>query len=202
MSRQAEMTNGPKALAAASGALGALLLVASPASAHAGLPADGALDGVVHPLLGIDHLLAMVAVGVLAAMAASRRVAWITPLAFLGGMVLGGLVGFAGVEAPAVEVVIALSVISLGVLVVVHTDNTGLWLPVLAAAFGAAHGHAHGAELPAGAAPLAYLVGIVATTVVLHLSGTGIGLALRRAPVVRVAAGTLVTTAGVLLLAG
>lgn len=187
-------------VAALAGATAAAVMVAEPAWAHTGLPAGGALDGAVHPFLGVDHLLAMVAVGVLAATAKDRRVAWWTPIGFVAGMIAGGVVGLVGVEVPAVEVAIAGSVIALGILIITVTHNAGLWLPVLAAAFGAAHGHAHGAELPAGAVPLAYVTGFVAATAALHLSGTAVGLGLRRLPSVRVAAGAAVSTAGVLLL--
>ncbi|MEJ5256021.1 MAG: HupE/UreJ family protein [Acidimicrobiales bacterium] len=188
--------------AGAAGAVAAVLCVAEPAAAHTGLPTDGALDGLAHPLLGLDHLLAMIAVGVLAATARDRRVAWLTPAGFVTGMVIGGLVGLSGVEAPFLEVGITASVVALGALIVIRAAEAGLWLPLLAACFGALHGHAHGAELPSDAAPLAYLAGFVLSTLVLHLAGTGIGLGLRRAPVVRVAAGSFVSAMGVLLLLG
>lgn len=189
-----------RVLASAAGAAAASLLVASPAAAHTGLPAGGAVDGLTHPLLGLDHLLAMVAVGVLAATARDRRIAWLTPAGFISGMIIGGLLGFAGVDAPFIELAIASSVVALGALIVIRTENSGLWLPLLAVAFGAVHGHAHGAELPTDAVPIAYMAGFVMATVSLHLAGTGIGLGLRRAPAVRVAAGALVSTVGVLLI--
>ncbi len=168
--------------------------------AHTGLPTNGFTDGVIHPLAGLDHLLAMVAVGVLAATAGDRRIAWSTPLAFIAGMIGGGVLGLVGISLPAAEVVIATSVVALGLLIVVATHQSGIWLPILAAAMGAAHGHAHGAELAAAAVPLAFVSGFVLATAALHLTGTGVGLALRRAPAVRVAAGALVSTAGVVLL--
>jgi urease accessory protein len=184
-----------------------VLLVASPAGAHTGLPAGGALDGLGHPVHGLDHLLAMVAVGVIAAAVTDRRIAWLTPVGFVAGMVLGGAAGLSGVGFPAVELAIATSVVVLGALVVVLTTRTtrrrvGLWLPVLAAVFGAAHGHAHGAELPSGALPAAYLAGFLAATVALHLTGAAAGLGLRRVKVAQVVAGAAVAAAGVLLLTG
>ncbi|MCE7885708.1 MAG: urease accessory protein [Actinobacteria bacterium ATB1] len=177
------------------------MLVAGPAGAHTGLPAGGAVDGLTHPLLGLDHFLAMVAVGVLAATARDRRIAWFTPVGFIVGMIVGGLLGFSGLDAPFIESAIALSVVALGALIIVRTENSGLWVPLLAAIFGALHGHAHGAELPEGAAPLAYLAGFVAATAALHLAGTGLGVGLRRAPAIRVVAGAFVSTVGVLLVA-
>jgi urease accessory protein len=183
--------------AAAAGAV-APLLVAGRAGAHTGLPTRGAPDGLTHPLLGLDHFLAMVAVGVLAAVGARGRVIWLIPGSFVAGMIAGGALGFAGVETSLGEAVIAMSVVVLGALIVFRAGNTGLWCPMLAATFGAAHGHAHGMELPAGAAPLSYMVGFVVATA-LHLAGTAIGVALRRAPTLRVASGALVSIAGLLL---
>jgi len=183
------------------------LLVASPAGAHTGLRAGGAVDGLWHPVGGLDHLLAMVAVGIIAAVVPDRRIAWLTPAGFLTGMVLGGAAGLAGIGVPAIELAIAASVVVLGALVVaLATDTTrvraGLWLPVLAAVFGAAHGHAHGAELPSGAVPVAYLAGFLATTAALHLAGTAVGLGLRRVKVAQLVAGAAVSAAGVVLLTG
>ena len=198
--RTSSPSRAGRAVAAVAGATAGALLVAEPVAAHTGLTASGAVDGALHPLLGLDHLLAMVAVGVLAATVSNRRIAWLTPLGFVGGMLVGGTLGLAGFEAPLVELVIAASVIALGLLIMSATDQRGLWLPMLAAAFGAAHGHAHGAELPDGALPLAYLIGFVAATAALHLLGTALGAGLRRVPAVRIAAGALVATAGVSLL--
>jgi urease accessory protein len=189
------------------GAVAGALLIAEPAGAHVGLPAAGAVDGATHPLLGLDHLLAMVAIGVLAAIAGNRRVAWLTPAGFVAGMVLGGVVGLADVALPAVEILIAASVVVLGGLVIAFSRQSGLWqsalwLPALAAIFGAAHGHAHGAELPTGAVPLAYVAGFVAATIVLHASGTVLGVALRRLPSARIATGAAISTAGLAILVG
>ncbi len=188
-------------VAVVGGAVGAALLVAAPAGAHQ-LPGGGALDGLAHPVLGIDHLLAMVAVGVLAALSSDRRVAWAVPAGFVGGMVLGGALGIAGVPAPGVEVAIAGSVVALGVLVVTGAAGGSVALVAVAAVMGALHGQAHGAELPHGAAPVAYVAGFVVATAALHAAGAGIGIALRRAPAVRAGAGALISAAGVLLLVG
>lgn len=173
----------------------AVIAGAAPAAAHTGLPAGGAGDGLLHPVLGWDHLLAMVAVGVVAATVAGQRVAWWVPAGFFGGMTVGGLAGLLGLGAPLVETAIAMSVVALGGLVVAGR----VWLPAVAAVFGAAHGHAHGAELPAGAVPAAYVAGFVAATAALHLLGAAVGIGLRRAPVLRVVGGAAVTVAGVLL---
>ena len=183
---------GPAAIGAA-----VLVFAAEPAVAHTGHPTGGAVDGLLHPGLGPDPLLAMLAVGVLAAFARDRRVAWATPIGFLAGMLLGALLGFAGIDAPYVELAIAGSVIALGLFVVVRTDNGGLWLPVVTAAFGAAHGHAHGAELPTDAVPLLYALGFVAATAVLHLVGAAAGTRLSRLPTLRMAVGATISALGV-----
>jgi urease accessory protein len=175
-------------------------LAAPAALAHTGHPLDGVGDGIAHPLFGLDHLLAMVAVGVLAAFAGSRRIAWLTPIGFIGGMVLGGVAGMAGMPLPAGEALIAASVVLLGILVAVRGAGGGWWLPFIAAVFGVVHGHAHGAELPGGATPIAYAAGFLAATAVLHLSGTGLGLGLRRLPSLRLTAATALSATGVALL--
>lgn len=175
------------------------LVGAAPATAHTGMPAAGAVDGLAHPLAGVDHLLAMVAVGVVAATIRDRRVAWLVPLGFVAGMIVGGLTGFAGVTAPGVEVGVAVSVVVLGALIALRAEPVGKLLPLIGAAFGALHGHAHGAELPSGAAPLAYMAGFVVASAALHLAGTGIGVALDRVPRARVVAGSAVSATGVLL---
>lgn len=177
--------------------------------AHTGHPAHGLLDGVLHPLTGIDHLLAMVAVGIVAALATDRRTAWRTPAAFLGGMVLGGALGLAGVAVPAVEVLIGVSVVVLGAVVVLASQRDHAMLrrlegalPVLAVLFGLAHGHAHGAELPETAVPLLYVIGFLVATASLHASGTLAGLRLRDRPALRIALGSVVSAVGAALLVG
>jgi urease accessory protein len=173
---------------------------ASPAFAHTGRPMGGAGDGLLHPLTGVDHLLAMLAVGVIAASTRDRRVACATPLAFVTGMLAGGALGVVGVPLEVSEVAIAGSVVILGGLIVTATDAKGWSLPLLALAFGAAHGHAHAAALPDGAAPVAYAIGFIGATVALHLSGIGLGFGLRRLPTLRVAAGTAIGATGLALL--
>ena len=178
-----------------------VLLAAQPAGAHVGQDGGGAVDGLTHPLFGPDHLVAMLAVGALAAIATDRRIAWLTPIGFVTGMLVGALLGFASVGLPAVELVIGTSVVVLGGLLIVLTNrNPGLWLPALAVAFGVAHGHAHGSELPSATTPLVFVAGFVATTLVLHLAGTAVGLGLRRTPSIRVTAGATASALGVALL--
>lgn len=181
-------------------ALGGPLLLAAPAAAHTGRPAGGVLDGAVHPLLGLDHLLVMVAVGVLAATAPDRRVAWLVPVTFVGGVLAGGVAGLSGFEVSALEALIAASLVVLGGLLVTPARSRALWLPLVVAASGAPHGFAHGSELPVGATPVAYVAGLVAMTATLHLTGYAAGSGVRRRPAIRITAGAGVAAAGLALL--
>jgi urease accessory protein len=180
----------------------ALLLVPAAASAHTGVDhADGFAHGFAHPMGGLDHLLAMFAVGLFAFRLGGQAL-WAVPAAFMGMMALGGLAGFAGLELPYVETAIALSVLALGLAVA-----TGITPPValataLVGVFAVFHGHAHGAELPAGAGAAAYTAGFLAATGLLHAAGIGAAALLSgRVAVVRLG-GAAVALAGVALLAG
>ncbi|HWJ96937.1 MAG TPA: HupE/UreJ family protein [Acidimicrobiales bacterium] len=193
----------PRLLAAVVGALGGAVLVAAPASAHVGHGANGFDSGFLHPLTGPDHLLAMVAVGVVAATWRSDRTLWLAPAAFLLGMVGGGIAGIVGVPFPGAELLIVASVILLGVAIAAAvTDGKGsAWvLPILATA-GVAHGHAHGAEAPSAAHPALYIAGFLLATACVHVAGVGVGTVVRDRQLVRVGLGVATATAGVLLLA-
>jgi urease accessory protein len=174
---------------------------AHPHHAHLTGPASLA-EGFLHPLLGWDHLLAMVAVGVLAALAPDRRVAWATPLAFVAAMIAGGAVGLQTGEIAPVEYVIAGSVVVLGALVALTGLRHSWWLPAIGAVFGAAHGQAHGAEIPAGALPLGYIIGFVVATATLHAAGAIAGRLVREVDVARWVGGTAIALGGVVLVAG
>ena len=183
----------------------ALLLLPSVAFAHTGLGDTGGLaHGFAHPASGLDHVLAMVMVGLFAAQLGGRAL-WLLPAAFVGLMAAGGALGIAGLGLPFVEAGIALSVAALGAAVAFK-----LRAP-LAATMGAVglfalfHGHAHGAEMPAGADGLLYAAGFVAATALLHLAGIAIGLLLgrtadRRGEAVVRASGALACLAGIFLL--
>jgi urease accessory protein len=162
-------------------ALAAALVAAGPAAAHTGLGAhDSFADGFAHPLLGLDHVLAMVAVGLWAALVGGRALfAW--PLAFVGVMVVGAVVGFTGLALPGLEAAIALSVAVLGLAVGFRAKLPVLGGAALCGAFAFAHGFAHGAELPQGAAVSAYVAGFVLATAVLHAAGLGLGAVFARA---------------------
>lgn len=186
-------------LAIAGGALGGALLAAAPAGAHPG-HTGGVASGLLHPVTGPDHLLAMVAVGIVAATAADRRAVWAAPAAFLGGMLLGGLAGIAGLPLPGAELLIVASVIVLGLVVAGALQGRGNLLVGGLVLAGLAHGHAHGAEAPAAAHPAAYVAGFLAATASLHLAGVGIGSVIRDRRTIRLGVGLATVTAGALLL--
>jgi urease accessory protein len=155
----------------------ALLAAALPGTAFAHTEvgvAGGLQSGFLHPLFGPDHLVAMVAVGLWGAQL-GRPLVWVLPIAFPLMMAVGGVMGIAGVPLPAVEVGIAASGLVLG-LVVALALRPPLWAAVaVVAVFAVLHGHAHGAELPEAANPLAYGIGFVIATGLLHLAGIAIG---------------------------
>jgi urease accessory protein len=177
----------------------AVVLSASPAGAHTGGPVHGLADGALHPLTGVDHLLATVAVGCIAAMGVGVRRPWAIVVAFLGGMVAGSALGLASISVPRVETAIVVSVVGLGLAIALAPRADAAWLLALVAAAGLAHGSAHGAEAPSAAHPALYVLGFVAVTVALHAVGALGGLAVRRVPALRVLAGVGVATVGVLL---
>ncbi len=151
-------------------------LVATPALAHTGVGlAGGFTTGLVHPLSGFDHLLAMVSVGLWGAFL-GRPLVIALPVIFPLVMAVGGVLGIANVPLPPVEVGIALSVLVLGALIALAV-RAPVWVAALiVAVFAIFHGYAHGQELPSAADPTGYSLGFVLTTGLLHLTGIGLGL--------------------------
>ncbi|MER2101142.1 MAG: HupE/UreJ family protein [Pseudomonas atacamensis] len=184
--------------------LGALALLLTPALAfaHPGHGDSGLIAGISHPIGGLDHLLAMLAVGLWAAQqqGAAR---WALPCTFVGTMLLGGLLGFAGLELPALESGIAASVLALGLAVALAVRPPLVMAVAGTALFALFHGVAHGLELPEMSSPWAYAAGFVAATAVLHALGYGVVRVLPQAaaPLVRLAGAASAAT-GVWLLAG
>ena len=177
-------------------AAAALVAMHSTAFAHPG-HGQGLFDGWVHPFSGLDHVLAMVAVGLWAAQL-GRPAMWLLPVVFPAVMALGAVIGMSGVALPWIELGIIGSVVMLGAAVAL-----GLRLPLAASAglvgvFALFHGYAHGAELPVAASALLYGAGFVAATLILHAIGIGIGV-LARTPIVLRAAGGAIAAAGLLL---
>lgn len=153
------------------GLLGMLMLTSNFAEAHVGhVAASGWTQGVLHPLLGLDHLCAMLAVGVWASQLGGRAV-WGLPLTFVSVMALGGWLGMAALPLPFVEGGIALSLLVLGVFITrVQRLSLGLGA-LIVGGFAMFHGYAHGAEMPSDASGLSYAVGFIFTTSLLHISG-------------------------------
>ena len=180
-----------------------LLLFAVPALAHTGSSTGGFIGGFAHPLFGLDHVVAMVAVGLWGAFLGPPAI-WLLPIVFPLVMAFGGVIGILGVPLPGVETAIALSAVVLGTMVALAA-RPPLWVAALiVGAFAIFHGHAHGAELPPGADVVAYSVGFVVATGLLHLTGIAMGL-LARWPAGRIAvrtAGGAIALAGVAFLSG
>jgi len=161
--------------------LWALALLATAAEAHAiGANAGGFFSGLEHPVFGVDHLLAMFAVGLWGAQIGGRSL-WELPVAFPLIMSLGGALGIAGIPLPHVEILIALSMLVLGLAVAVAW-RPAPWISIaVVGAFALFHGHAHGVELPSSANPLAYAAGFVVATGLIHIAGIGFGLIIGKA---------------------
>ncbi len=190
------------ALAAAT--LLASALAAGTASAHpGGVYVSGFADGVLHPLYGLDHVLAMVAVGLWAAQMGGRAVLAV-PGAFVAVMLGGGGLALAGIGLPLVETGVLGSVVLLGALVLLRAR---LPLPLgmaMVGLFALFHGHAHGSELPAAAEPALNALGFVVATAALHGLGLAAGLAARHALAARALrlAGGAIAAAGLGLFVG
>ena len=158
----------------------AMLLAPSLAQAHVGAgQTNGILNGLAHPVFGFDHVAAMVAVGLWAAQRGGRAV-WVVPLSFMTAMSAGGAIGAAGIPIPFVEPGIAASVLVLGLLIAAAVQLPLLTSSVLVGLFAVFHGHAHGAEMPETVSGLAYGIGFVLATGLLHGCGIGLGLLARR----------------------
>lgn len=186
-----------------------LLLVSIPSAAlaHTGAGAAHGFDhGLQHPLSGVDHLLAMIAVGIFAARLGGRALL-LVPASFLVVMALGGAAGFAEIRLPYVEIAIALSVLILGLFVAFRTQMPIVAAMLVVGAFAFFHGHAHGAELPDGESPFLYAAGFLIATALLHAAGVAFGIGFEKLSgnakaqgYVR-AGGSAIAIAGVLLLA-
>ncbi len=154
-----------------------LLIIASPkfVFAHTGIGGTSGLwDGLTHPITGLDHICAMVGVGLWAAQRGGRSI-WLIPLAFLTVMAIGGVLGTMAVSIPFVERGIVASVLILGILIAATIRLPLLASVLIVGAFALFHGHAHGAEMLHTASGLLYGIGFLLTTALLHLVGIAIG---------------------------
>ena len=156
-------------------------LAATAASAHTGEAAGGGfLTGFLHPILGWDHVAAMVAVGLWGAFLGPPAI-WLLPVTFPLVMALGGALGVAGVPIPGIEFGIAASALIIGTAVMLALRPPLVIAAVIVGFFAIFHGHAHGTEMPHAASPLAYAAGFVIGTGLLHLAGISLGLLARLA---------------------
>jgi urease accessory protein len=182
----------------------AALVSGTPALAHSGDGYGGGfVAGFTHPILGWDHVAAMVAVGLWGAFLGAPAI-WILPVVFPLVMALGAVAGILGIPLPGVETGIALSAVVLG-LMIVFVVRPPIWVAaILVGAFAVFHGYAHGTELPGTVNAFAYAVGFVISTGLLHMIGIGFGL-LVKWPAGRVAvrgAGGVISLAGLAFLTG
>jgi urease accessory protein len=188
-------------------AAASLVLVPTVALAHPGH--DGAPDlfhGFMHPLGGLDHILAMVAVGLMAAHLGGRAL-WLVPASFVAAMAVAGIGGMMGIGLPHMETGIALSVLVLGAAIAARLTMPVAAAMGLVAFFAIFHGYAHGIEMPETASGLAYGAGFLAATALLHGIGIATGLMIGRADarfgrrIMRIG-GTAAAVVGALLLTG
>jgi len=179
-----------------------LLALAAPAAAHVGdARATGLLAGLTHPISGLDHVLAMIAVGLWGAQLGAPAV-WLLPVTFPIVMAVGGTLALVGVKLPGVEIGIALSALLLGAMVLREARPPLAAAAALVGVFAIFHGHAHGSELGAGDSAVLYSMGFVIATGCLHAAGIALGL-IGRWPRGRIAlrtAGAVVALAGVFFL--
>jgi urease accessory protein len=183
-----------------------MVLLPAVASAHPGhaFPNEGSFaNGVLHPVLGADHLVAMVAVGLWAAYLGGRALVGV-PLAFLGMMTVGAVLGYMGVGLPAADQAIAVSLVVVGILICLLARLPTCVAATIIGAFATFHGYAHGSEIPSLAQPLPYGAGFILATAALLALGSGIWLVSRRfipAYVIR-GAGAAVGIFGIVMFAG
>jgi urease accessory protein len=155
-----------------------LLGASSAAFAHTGHNVSGLAAGLIHPFSGLDHLLAMMAVGLWAAQGGGRKV-WLLPATFMTMLVIGASAAMQWQSLPLVEAGIATSVLALGLLIALSLQFPVALSVAVTALFGLMHGYAHGLELPESAAPSAYALGFLAATATLHLTGITVGILTR-----------------------
>lgn len=158
-----------------------LVLFAGTASAHTGdHTVAGFASGFAHPFAGLDHLLAMLAIGLWAAQQGGRA-RWAVPAAFVAAMLLGGAFAWTGAALPRVETGIAASVLVLGLLIATRRQWAVPAGMAVAAGFALFHGYAHGLEMPQAASPILYALGFVLATAALHAAGVAGNFVGRRA---------------------
>ena len=181
-----------------------MLPIAGFAHEGASLPYGSFVGGLSHPVLGLDHFLAMVSVGILSAQLGGRAI-WTVPATFVGVMALGGVLGFIDIGLTAIEAGIALSVLVLGIAIAADKRLPLTIAMSFVGFFAIFHGYAHGAEMPAVANSVTYAAGFLIGTTALHLFGVLIGDISRRytrGPLVLRFSGAFIAATGMLFLFG
>jgi urease accessory protein len=179
------------------------LFVFAPAAALAHPGHDGAgglVHGLIHPVSGIDHVLAMIAVGVLAAQYGGRAL-WLVPMSFLVAMAAAAIIGMAGIPVQIVEAGIGLSIVVLGLMIASQIKAPTLMAMVVVGFFALFHGYAHGSEMPSGSAGLSFAAGFVIATALLLGAGVGLGVLLQRRTRLAQAGGGAMALIGIAVLA-
>jgi urease accessory protein len=179
-----------------------LVLLPGVALAHPGHATDGLVLGLSHPLIGLDHLLAMLAVGAWVAITPMTR-RWRLPAAFAAAMSGGALIGITGLPLPEVEMLIALSLLILASLMLLRRPLSPTLACALAGGLALVHGYAHGRELPADADTVtaaAWLFGMLVATGLLQAAGAALAMASRRHPTILKGAAAAIAVAGTHLL--
>ncbi len=175
-----------------------LLAAATPALAHTGdHSTSGFLSGLSHPFGGLDHVLAMASVGLFAVLLGGRAL-WALPASFVGMMLMGGILGLSGIEVPAAELGIVMSVVVLGAIVAWGRQWPIQIAAALVGVFAMFHGYAHGGEVPVGSNASLYSLGFVTASAMLHVLGIAFGLLLDQRRFSRLA-GAAVATSGIFL---
>jgi urease accessory protein len=179
----------------------AILLPLS-ANAHIITENSGFMSGFMHPVLGSDHLLAMLSVGIISAQIGGRAI-WTIPATFVCMMVIGGIIGFQEIIIPDTEYILSFSVFALGMSIALGKKVPKTLIMLLVALFGSFHGYAHGIEMPSIVKALPYATGFVISTALIHITGVGIGTTakiFRKGPMILRYAGAIVAGMGLELL--
>lgn len=183
-----------------------LATIPSVAYAHDGsnMPFGGFLSGLIHPVLGYDHLLAMLSVGILSAQIGGRAI-WTVPATFIGVMGIGGALGLMDIGLTTTEAGIAASLIVLGMIIAADRKLPTLLMMAGVGFFAIFHGYAHGSEMPTVAEPVLYALGFMTGTALIHIAGVVIGnisMHYERGPLVLRVGGGLIAFVGILFITG
>lgn len=155
--------------------IGIMLILPNLAYAHTVPGGGGFMSGFSHPVLGFDHLLAMLSVGILSAQMGGKAI-WKVPATFVAVMLVGGILGMEGIKLFSVELGIILSVLALGFSIASEKKFPAFLAMIFVGFFAIFHGHAHGSEMPYLAKPMYYALGFVTGTAAIHIAGVFIGL--------------------------